>query len=98
MRSITLQPRLRIPRSSVLYTPWLAATIVSLLYKLFCIIARAMTVFLTGGTGFVGSHCARTFLAEGWRVRALVRRPERAGLLPNGVEVVQGDLGEPSTY
>src|SRR5262245_22717742 len=57
-----------------------------------------MTVFLTGGTGFVGSHCAQIFLAEGWRVRALVRRPERAGLLPRGVEVVQGELGELSSY
>src|SRR5262245_40938894 len=57
-----------------------------------------MTVFLTGGTGFVGSHCARIFLAEGWRVCALVRRPERPGLLPRGVEVVPGELGEASSY
>ena len=57
-----------------------------------------MTLFLTGGTGFVGSHCARIFLAHGWRVRALVRRPERAGLLPGGVDVVQGHLGEPASY
>jgi dihydroflavonol-4-reductase len=57
-----------------------------------------MTLFLTGGTGFVGSHVARVFLARGWRVRALVRRPESAGLLPHGVEMVQGDLREPVTY
>ena len=56
------------------------------------------TLFLTGGTGFVGSHVARAFLARGWVVRALVRRPDRAGLLPRGVEVVQGDLGEPAAY
>ncbi len=56
------------------------------------------TLFLTGGTGFVGSHGARMFLAHGWRVRALVRRPERSGLLPRGVEIVQGDLGEPAVY
>ncbi len=50
------------------------------------------TLFLTGGTGFVGSHVAREFLARGWRVRALVRRPDRPSLLPNGCEIVPGDL------
>jgi dihydroflavonol-4-reductase len=57
-----------------------------------------LTLFLTGGTGFVGSHVARAFLGHGWRVRALVRRPDRAGLLPRGVEMVQGDLREGATY
>jgi len=55
-------------------------------------------LFLTGGTGFVGSHVARTFLAHGWRVRALVRRPDRVGLLPHGVERVPGDLRDPAAY
>ena len=50
------------------------------------------TLFLTGGTGFVGSHVAREFLARGWQVRALVRRPDRPGLLPRGAEIVPGDL------
>ncbi len=50
------------------------------------------TVFLTGATGFVGSHTAERFLLEGWRVRALVRDPARTGRLPNGVELVTGDL------
>jgi nucleoside-diphosphate-sugar epimerase len=52
------------------------------------------TLFLTGGTGFVGSHVARESLARGWHVRALVRRPDRAGLLPRGAEIVQGDLAD----
>ena len=56
------------------------------------------TLFLTGGTGFIGSHVARVFLAHGWGVRALVRRPERAGLLPGGVDMVRGDLTDPATY
>ena len=60
-----------------------------------CIMVRMKTVFLTGGTGFIGSHAARRFLAHGWRVRALVRRPERAGLLPRGVEMVHVISGEP---
>ena len=50
------------------------------------------TVFITGATGFVGSHAARLFLAEGWGVRALVRNPARPGLLPPGVEIVAGGL------
>ncbi len=31
------------------------------------------TIALTGATGFIGSAVARTLLAEGWRVRALIR-------------------------
>lgn len=50
------------------------------------------TAFITGATGFVGSHTARLFLRQNWRVKALVRRPEKPGLLPDGVEVVHGDL------
>jgi nucleoside-diphosphate-sugar epimerase len=56
------------------------------------------TLFLTGGTGFVGSHTARRFLSEGWRVKALVRRPERPGLLPSEAEIVAGDLLAEKTY
>ncbi len=56
------------------------------------------TVFITGATGFVGSHAARRFAQEGWRVRALVRRPERPGLLPPGVEVVAGEIADPRSY
>src|SRR3954447_9781200 len=60
--------------------------------------ARLRTVFLTGATGFVGSHTARLFLEQGWRVRALVRRPDRPGLLPEGVEVVAGGLSDVGQY
>jgi dihydroflavonol-4-reductase len=56
------------------------------------------TVFITGATGFVGSHTARLFLNEGWRVHALVRRPNRPGLLPQQVEVVAGGLSDPDRY
>jgi nucleoside-diphosphate-sugar epimerase len=63
---------------------------------------RAMSrgiAFLTGGTGFVGSHAARALSAEGWRVRALARRPDApaARSLANvPVETVAGDLSERS--
>ena len=49
------------------------------------------TVFLTGGTGFVGSWVAQELLARGLRVRALVRSdPKWLAGLP--VRVVRGDL------
>ncbi|MGH9443176.1 MAG: NAD-dependent epimerase/dehydratase family protein [Thermoanaerobaculia bacterium] len=56
------------------------------------------SVFITGATGFVGSHTARKFAADGWHVKALVRRPERPGLLPPGAEVVAGEIGEAKGY
>lgn len=48
-------------------------------------------VALTGGSGFVGGHILRRLTADGWRVRALARRP---GALPEapGLTAVPGDL------
>ena len=40
-----------------------------------------MTVFLTGATGFLGGVLARHLRAAGHEVRALVRSPDRAGVL-----------------
>ena len=49
------------------------------------------TVFLTGGTGFVGSFVAEELLARGMRVRALVRSdPKWLAGMP--VRIVRGDL------
>jgi nucleoside-diphosphate-sugar epimerase len=54
---------------------------------------RGDLVSLTGGTGFVGSHVADALLAAGFRVRALVRRPEDvAWLKGTAVELVKGDV------
>lgn len=36
----------------------------------------ALTVLVTGASGFVGSHLARTLVDEGHEVRAMTRRPE----------------------
>jgi dihydroflavonol-4-reductase len=53
---------------------------------------------VTGATGNVGNAIVRALLAEGRRVRALVRDPERArGLLPAGCDLVRGDVTEPAT-
>ena len=50
---------------------------------------------VTGGTGFLGCHIVRALVADGWRVRVLVRRdpvgPLWRGLRP---EVVPGDLDD----
>jgi dihydroflavonol-4-reductase len=50
-------------------------------------------VFLTGASGFVGSHVLDALLARGYRVRALVRGGWDA---PKGVVSVAGDLREPA--
>ncbi len=50
-------------------------------------------VFLTGGTGFLGSTILRQLLAAGFRVRLLLRRQPRMEI-PVGVETVYGDLSD----
>ncbi|MFG1852276.1 nitroreductase family deazaflavin-dependent oxidoreductase [Actinomadura geliboluensis] len=58
-----------------------------------------MRIFVTGASGFVGSHTVRALLAAGHRPRALVRDPGRAagvlrtvGVAVEDVELVQGDM------
>ncbi|MDI2125748.1 NAD(P)H-binding protein [Yinghuangia seranimata] len=53
-------------------------------------------ILVTGATGTVGRPLAARLLADGHRVRALVRDPDTAGL-PDGVEAVRGDLSAPET-
>jgi dihydroflavonol-4-reductase len=51
-----------------------------------------VTVLITGATGQVGNAIARRLAADAVQVRALVRSPERARVLPEGVEPVFGDV------
>jgi dihydroflavonol-4-reductase len=51
-----------------------------------------VTVLITGATGQVGNAIARRLAGDGVAVRALVRSPERARVLPAGVEPVFGDV------
>ena len=53
-------------------------------------------ILVTGATGNVGGNVLHLLLDAGERVRALTRDPGTARL-PAGVEVVGGDLAEPST-
>jgi nucleoside-diphosphate-sugar epimerase len=56
-------------------------------------------VFLTGGTGYVGSAVAGALVRAGHSVTALTRSPEKErGLLQLGVSPVRGDLDNPATY
>ena len=48
-------------------------------------------ILVTGATGNVGRHVVDLLLAEGVRPRALTRTPDLA-LLPDGAEVIGGDL------
>lgn len=57
-----------------------------------------MTTLLTGGNGFVGSALLRLLLAQGERVRVLVRPgADLQNLAGLDVETVEGDLSEPDS-
>ena len=51
-----------------------------------------MEYFVTGATGFVGSHLVSQLADAGHDVVALVRSPSKARGLPDGVDFVEGDL------
>ena len=63
------------------------------------------TVLITGGAGFIASHCAAAFLRSGYRVRALdnldpqIHGPERKppSYLDRRVELLVGDIRSPKT-
>src|SRR5713226_4703388 len=58
------------------------------------------TVLITGATGRQGGGVIRHLLPKGWSLRALTRNPNSGaakGLMDQGIEVVQGDLEDPSS-
>ena len=57
-----------------------------------------MKVFLTGSTGFVGSHVARAYAAQGAELRLLARKTSSLAAI-DGVqaEIVVGDLSQPES-
>ena len=57
-----------------------------------------MKLFLTGATGFVGSHVARLAVADGHDVQCLVRATSNLKQLPAGVTTVTGDLRAPELF
>ena len=55
-----------------------------------------MTILVTGARGYVGGGVLTGLLEAGASVRASSRRPD-ADALPEGVEVVQADLTDPTS-
>jgi nucleoside-diphosphate-sugar epimerase len=58
-----------------------------------------MRIFLTGGTGYIGSAVLETLVRGGHRVDALVRNTEQAARIQaRGARAVMGDLANPASY
>lgn len=60
-----------------------------------------MIVFLTGATGFVGSHVAQAYAAQGAKLRLLTRSTSNLAALselPSDAEHILGDLRNPQAF
>jgi dihydroflavonol-4-reductase len=57
-----------------------------------------MKLFITGATGFVGSHVAALAAARGAQLRLLARRTSNVDTLPAHSDVVIGDLRAPHAF
>ncbi|SEF69081.1 dihydroflavonol-4-reductase [Bryocella elongata] len=57
-----------------------------------------MKLFLTGATGFVGSHVAHRAALQGASLRLLARPTSKIDHLPQSAELVIGDLRNPAAF
>ena len=57
-----------------------------------------MKLFVTGATGFVGSHVAALAAEQGAELRLLTRKSSNTANLPVGAELVVGDLRAPEGF
>lgn len=56
-------------------------------------------IYITGATGFIGSRVAARLLAQGERIRCLVRsRTKAAALTAAGAELIEGDLTDSEVH
>ena len=56
---------------------------------------KSKSVFVTGGTGFIGANLVRLLLQQGYSVKALVRPDSNLGNLKGlELEIVKGDLND----
>lgn len=58
-----------------------------------------MNVLITGATGFIGTNLANSLASRGYRVKALIRSPEKAGrvLDTSRITCVKGDITDVSS-
>ena len=57
-----------------------------------------MKIFITGGTGFVGSYLTKGLARMGHEVSVLTRSARPGGDLPEGVSFVEGDPRKPGSW
>jgi len=58
-----------------------------------------MKIFITGATGFIGSHLARRLSQEGHKMTCLVRKTSNTSLLESlGAELVVGEITEKDSF
>jgi dihydroflavonol-4-reductase len=59
------------------------------------VLTGVVRIFLTGGTGYIGTALARVLRGHGHDIRALVRTPSKASTLEElGCELVDGDVSD----
>ena len=51
-----------------------------------------MKIFITGATGFIGRQLCRQLHQQGYNIVALLRNPNKASVLPEGTELLKGNL------